>query len=51
MPELVWKIFFKPTTGNKSLHEISNDSVVSVVNLIYLKTHCQRDDVPASQCS
>jgi hypothetical protein len=27
-----WEDIFKPTTGNKSLHEISNDNGVTVVN-------------------
>jgi hypothetical protein len=29
---------FKPTIGNKSSHEISNDNGVRVINLPHLKT-------------
>jgi hypothetical protein len=32
MPNSVRKTIFKPTTGNKSLHEISNDKRLRVVN-------------------
>jgi hypothetical protein len=33
-----WEDIFKPTIGNESLHEISNDNGVRVVNLPHLKT-------------
>jgi hypothetical protein len=36
---------FKPTIGNESLHEISNDSGVRVVNFATLKKpYCQKYD-------
>jgi hypothetical protein len=32
-----WENIFKPTKGNKSLHEVSNDNEVRVVNFQHLK--------------
>jgi hypothetical protein len=41
------KTFFKPTIGNESLHEISNDNGVGVVNFATSKkSDCQKDSVP-----
>jgi hypothetical protein len=37
MPKLVRKTIFKPTIGNESLHEISNDNGVTVVNFTTFK--------------
>jgi hypothetical protein len=43
---------FKPTIGNESLREISNDNGVRVVTFaISKKPHCQTDNVPTSQLS
>jgi hypothetical protein len=43
---------FKPTTGNDSLDEISNDCGVRVLNLATSKkkkkSHCQKCNVPTS---
>jgi hypothetical protein len=40
---------FKPTIGNESLHEISNDNGVRLVNVAHLKPQSQKYDVPTSQ--
>jgi hypothetical protein len=40
---------FKPTTGNESLHEISNDNGVRLVNFATSKNLSQKYDVPTSQ--
>jgi hypothetical protein len=46
------KSIFKPTIGNKSLHEISKDSGVRAVNFATSKTlRCQKYNVPVSQNS
>jgi hypothetical protein len=38
---------FKPTTGNESLQEISNDTGITVVNFATSKKcYCQKYDVP-----
>jgi hypothetical protein len=43
---------FKLTIGNESLHEISNDNGVIVVNFATSKkSHCQKYNVPTSQHS
>jgi hypothetical protein len=39
---------FKLTTGNESLHKISNDNGVSVVNFTTSKNPSQKYDVPTS---
>jgi hypothetical protein len=40
---------FKPTIGDGSLHEISNDNGVRAVNLVTSKkSYCQKCDVPTS---
>jgi hypothetical protein len=39
---------FKPTIGNESLHEISNDNGVRVVNCHIKKSDCQKHHVPTS---
>jgi hypothetical protein len=40
---------FKPTIGNESSHEISNDNGVREVNFVTCKTYCQNHDVTPSQ--
>jgi hypothetical protein len=41
---------FKPTIGNESLHKISNDNEVGLVNFATSKNHkSQEYDVPTSQ--
>jgi hypothetical protein len=40
---------FKPTTGNESLHAISTDKVVRLVNFATSKNLSQKYDVPTSQ--
>jgi hypothetical protein len=40
---------FKPTIGNESLHEISNDNVVRSVNFATSKNLSQKYEVPTSQ--
>jgi hypothetical protein len=37
---------FKPTTGNESLQEISNDNGIRVVN--FATSYCQKYNVPTS---
>jgi hypothetical protein len=40
---------FTPTIGNESLHKISNDNGIRVVNFATSKkSYCQKYDVPAS---
>jgi hypothetical protein len=39
---------FKPTVGNESLHEISNDDGVNTVNFATSKNHFQMCNVPTS---
>jgi hypothetical protein len=40
---------FKPTIGNESLHEISNDNRVRVAQLCHIKNpYCQKYDVSTS---
>jgi hypothetical protein len=44
------KDIFKPSIGNESLHEISNDNGVRLVNLATSKNpQSQKYDVPTSQ--
>jgi hypothetical protein len=43
------KDIFKPTVGNKSLHEISNDNGVRVVNFATSMNLSQKYDVPTLQ--
>jgi hypothetical protein len=40
---------FKPTIANESLHEISNDNGVRLVNFATSKIRSQKYDVPTSQ--
>jgi hypothetical protein len=40
---------FKATIGNESLHEISNDNGVTLVNFATSKNLNQKYDVPTSQ--
>jgi hypothetical protein len=40
---------FKPTIGNNSLHEISNDNGVRLVNFARSKNQSQKYAVPTSQ--
>jgi exonuclease III len=40
--------FFEPTIGNESLHEISNDNGVRVVNFARSKSLCQKYHAPTS---
>jgi hypothetical protein len=40
---------FKPTIGNESLHEISNDNGVRLVNFATSKNLSQKYNVPISQ--
>jgi hypothetical protein len=40
---------FKPTVGNESLHEISNDNGVRLVNFATSKNLSQKYDVPTLQ--
>jgi hypothetical protein len=42
---------FKPTVGNKSLHEISNVNGIRVLNFATSKNPCQKYNVPTSQHS
>jgi hypothetical protein len=42
---------FKPTIGNDSSYEISNDNGVTVVNSAKSKNGCQKHHVPSSQHS
>jgi hypothetical protein len=43
------KDIFKPTIGNESLHEISNDNGIIVVTLCHVqKSSCQKHDIPTS---
>jgi hypothetical protein len=43
---------FKPTIGNESLHQISNDNIVKVISFSISKQHnCQEYNVPTSQHS
>jgi hypothetical protein len=42
---------FKPTIGNESLHEISNDNGVRVVNFATSKHFVVKSSVPTSQNS
>jgi hypothetical protein len=42
---------FKPTIGNESFHEISNDNGVRLVNFATSKNLSPKDNVPASQLS
>jgi hypothetical protein len=42
---------FKPTVGNESLHKISNDNGVRVVNFATSKNDWQKYNVPTSQHS
>jgi hypothetical protein len=42
---------FKPTIGNKSIHEISDDNGVRVVNFATSKNLSQKYNVPTSQHS
>jgi hypothetical protein len=37
---------FKPIIGNESLHEISNDNGVRVVNLRHQKSHYHKYNIP-----
>jgi hypothetical protein len=40
------KDIFKPTVGNESVHEISNDNVVKSSQLCHIKkSYCQKYDV------
>jgi hypothetical protein len=39
---------FKPTIGNESLHETSNDNGVRLVTLPHQKPQSQKYDVPTS---
>jgi hypothetical protein len=39
---------FKPKTRNESLHEISNDKEIRVVNFAHPQSYCQKYDVPTS---
>jgi hypothetical protein len=40
---------FKPTTGNESLHEISHDNGVRVVNFCHIKkSYCHKCEVATS---
>jgi hypothetical protein len=40
---------FKPTIGNGSLHEISNDNGVRLVNFATSKNHSRKYNVPTLQ--
>jgi hypothetical protein len=42
---------FQPTLGKESLHEISNDNGVRVVNFAHLKFSCQKYNVASLQNS
>jgi hypothetical protein len=48
MPKQMEDIF-KPTIGNESLHEISNDNGVRLVNSATSKNLSQKYDVPILQ--
>jgi hypothetical protein len=47
--QVVRKDIFKPTVGNESLHKISNDNGVTVVNFATSKNLRQKYDVAISQ--
>jgi hypothetical protein len=50
--KLVKEDIFKLTIGNESLHEISNDNGVRIVNLVTPKNQiCKKYNVPTSQHS
>jgi hypothetical protein len=44
-----WEDIYKPTIGNESLHEISNDNGVRLVNFATSKNISQKYDVLTSQ--